>query len=123
VYEKKMSVRVEEGDGVIPKTVGAKVLAHAVQYPVMSIALFMKISSAADTLFYAILSSRAPALATDETDPAKICQASHVRRRVGQTASILGDKPRAKGVRDVDRVERVRRVAGGLDRLADFWPT
>jgi hypothetical protein len=42
---------------------------------VMSIALFMKISSAADTLFYAILSSRAPALATDETDPAKICQA------------------------------------------------
>jgi hypothetical protein len=41
----------------------------------MSIALFMKISSLADTLFYAILSSPAPSLPTDETNPAKITQA------------------------------------------------
>lgn len=41
----------------------------------MSIALFMKISSAADTLFYAILSSPAPALASHETDSVKISEA------------------------------------------------
>lgn len=42
---------------------------------VMSIALFMKISSAADTLFYAILSSPAPTVSSNETDSTKIHEA------------------------------------------------